>query len=84
MERDSRKSTTSRAQLSEGARLGIEICAPAPRSEDYWHVNLDEPWEIAFWSRELGCSEDQLRAAVEAAGARAGDVKGYLAARRWN
>jgi uncharacterized protein DUF3606 len=83
MQRDSRKPITARREPAEGSRLGIEIPSATPRSEDYWHVNLAEAWEITFWSRELGCSEQQLRAAVNAVGARAGDVKGYLDARRW-
>ena len=48
------------------------------RAQDHWSVNLAEGWEIAFWTRELRCSEEQLRAAVAAVGKTAGDVRAYL------
>ena len=50
----------------------------APHAQDYWRVNLAEPWEITFWTREFGCSEARLKEAVEAAGASAGAVRAYL------
>lgn len=48
------------------------------RAEDHWRVNLAEPWEIRFWMRELGCSEEALREAVRNAGDRAGAVRAQL------
>jgi hypothetical protein len=72
----------SHGRVEEAHRLEARVEADSPgfqpQSEDYWHVNLNEPWEIVFWSRELRCSEQQLREAVSAVGARAGDVKAYL------
>ena len=52
--------------------------ARAPRAQDYWRVNLAEPWEITFWTREFGCSEAQLKGAVQAAGKSAGAVRARL------
>lgn len=42
------------------------------------HINLDELSEILFWSRRLGCSEQQLRDAVRLVGSNAADVRRYL------
>ena len=50
-----------------------------PRAQDHWRVNLAEAWEVAFWSREFGCSESELRKAVESAGSSAGAVRACLA-----
>jgi AraC-like DNA-binding protein len=47
-------------------------------AQDYWNVNLGEAWEVSFWAREFGCSEEELRHAVEHAGSRAGDVRAHL------
>ena len=55
--------------------------AEPPRAQDHWSVNLTEPWEVAFWSREFGCNEGELRAAVHAAGGKAGAVRAHLASR---
>lgn len=53
--------------------------ADGMRAQDHWRVNLGEPWEVRFWSREFGCSEDQLRQAVREAGNGAGNVRAWLA-----
>ena len=45
---------------------------------DSWRINLAESWEILFWTQQLGCTEDELRAAVEAVGAVAGDVRVHV------
>jgi len=42
-------------------------------------VNVAEEWEVIFWSREFGCTEDELKGAVEAVGSNAGSVRAYLA-----
>ena len=31
---------------------------------DMEHVSISEEWELQYWARELGMSEDDLRAAV--------------------
>jgi AraC-like DNA-binding protein len=49
-----------------------------PHAQDHWRVNVAEAWEIAFWSKEFGCSEAQLRRAVAQAGDTAGAVRAYL------
>ena len=49
-----------------------------PHAQDHWRVNLAEPWEITFWTREFGCSESQLQEAVRAVGNSAGAVRARL------
>ena len=44
-------------------------------------IDVDESWEVRYWTAELGCSEDQLRGAVEAVGPMRDDVARYLARR---
>jgi hypothetical protein len=48
---------------------------PADRSR----VNVNEAWEVAWWTKELNCTEAQLRAAVKAVGVMVLDVKAHLA-----
>ena len=33
--------------------------------EDRKRININEPWELDWWSKELGLTRDQLRAAVK-------------------
>ena len=50
---------------------------PADRAR----VNVNEEWEVRYWTAELGCSEAELRAAVEAVGVMSEDVQKHLARR---
>lgn len=50
----------------------------APHVHEHWRVNLAEPWEITFWTRQFGCSESQLQDAVREVGDRAGAVRAHL------
>jgi hypothetical protein len=50
---------------------------PADRAR----INVNESWEVRYWTAELGCSESQLRAAVEAVGVMSEDVARHLASR---
>ena len=47
---------------------------PADRAR----ININEPHEIAYWTRALGCSEEKLRRAVDAVGVMALDVREQL------
>ncbi|MEJ8850639.1 DUF3606 domain-containing protein [Variovorax rhizosphaerae] len=42
-------------------------------------IDLEDPSEVASWSDQYGCTEEQLRSAVKAAGAVAQDVREYIA-----
>jgi hypothetical protein len=41
-------------------------------------INLDGPYEIRQWVKELNCTEPQLRSAIKAVGHSATDVEHYL------
>lgn len=47
---------------------------PADRAR----ININEPHEIAYWTQALGCSEEELRRAVDAVGVMARDVREQL------
>jgi hypothetical protein len=36
--------------------------------QDRSRVNVNESWELQYWTRHFGVSEDQLRDAVKSAG----------------
>jgi hypothetical protein len=41
-------------------------------------INVNKPHEVTYWTKALGCSEDQLRAGVKSAGVMATDVRAKL------
>jgi hypothetical protein len=43
--------------------------------QDQLRINVNEPHEIRYWAQRLGCSEQELRAAVARAGVMADDVR---------
>jgi hypothetical protein len=47
---------------------------PADRSR----VNVHEPWEVRYWCGEFGCSESQLKAAVQAVGVSVAAVRRHF------
>jgi hypothetical protein len=49
-----------------------------PGGQDRKRINLDEDYEVRDWSKRLGVSADQLRAAVKAVGDRVDDVERHL------
>jgi len=48
------------------------------RPQDASKVNVNEQWEVNWWTQEFGCTETQLRNAVKAVGVMAADVRKYL------
>ena len=42
-------------------------------------IHIHEPWEVRYWCRLLGVSEEQVRGAVKTVGVMADDVRSYLA-----
>lgn len=48
------------------------------KPEDPTKINLNQSWEIKYWTNKLGVSEQQLRNAVRAVGSLVVDVKRYL------
>ena len=46
--------------------------------QDRSRINIHEPWEVRWWTQELGVSETQLRSAVGAVGVSASAVRQRL------
>jgi len=46
--------------------------------QDRKRININEPWELDWWSKELGLTKDQLRAAVRKFGSAADKVRDEL------
>ena len=47
------------------------------RPVDVANVNITEEWELRWWARELGLSEDQLKAAVQEVGTATTKLRQY-------
>ncbi len=45
---------------------------------DSARVNMNEAYEVRYWTEKFGCTETQLRAAVTAVGVLAKDVEAFL------
>jgi hypothetical protein len=48
-----------------------------PPPPDGSRINLNEDYEIHYWTARLGCTSRQLRDAVRVVGSRVGDVGAY-------
>eukprot|EP01034_Spumella_vulgaris_P037733 gene37733-biopygen32052 len=54
-------------------RLSKQEREMADEKDESWlgdrsKINLEEEWEVAFWTRKLGLTRDQLEAVVKVAG----------------
>jgi hypothetical protein len=43
--------------------------------QDRSRINLDQAYEVRYWSKQLGCTEDELREAVRKVGNSADAVR---------
>lgn len=50
--------------------------------QDHHRINVNEDFEVRWWTNELGITGAELRAAVAAVGVMAIDVREYLARKR--
>ena len=48
------------------------------KPEDPKRINVNQTWEVRYWTKELGCSEAQLRSAVNVVGVMVDKVRIYL------
>jgi hypothetical protein len=48
------------------------------RPLDAEKINVNEPWELAYWTKDLAVTPEQLRQAVKAVGPMVRDVKRHL------
>jgi Protein of unknown function (DUF3606) len=46
--------------------------------QDRARVNINEKYEVEYWSKKFGCTPAELREAVHAVGVMAADVEAYL------
>jgi uncharacterized protein DUF3606 len=46
--------------------------------EDRSRINVNEPWELKYWSKTLGVTPDRLKEVVRQVGTRTEDVEQYL------
>ena len=51
----------------------------APRPQDAKRINIHEDYELRDWSKKLGVSEEELKAAVKKVGTSADAVEKHLA-----
>ncbi|WP_426284968.1 DUF3606 domain-containing protein [Luteibacter sp. E-22] len=49
---------------------------------DRTRININEEYELRYWTKELGVSEEQLRTSVKRVGPMADDVRADLRRRR--
>ncbi|WP_313065152.1 DUF3606 domain-containing protein [Achromobacter animicus] len=47
-------------------------------AQDRSRINVNESHELRYWTKELGVTEEQLRAAVKAVGVSASAVRDHL------
>lgn len=45
---------------------------------DAKRINVNEDYEVQYWTKEFGVSEEQLRAAIKRVGVMADDVRAEL------
>lgn len=50
--------------------------------EDPNKINVNQAWEVQYWCKTLGVTEEELREAVGQAGPMVEDVKVYLLGKR--
>lgn len=48
-------------------------------AQDRLRINVNEAHELAYWTKELGCTPEALKAAVKATGVMATAVRQHLA-----
>jgi len=56
--------------------MADDLSYTGPR--DRTRINVNESWEVRWWTKQLGCTEAKLREAVKAVGVMVVDVKRYL------
>jgi hypothetical protein len=50
-------------------------------AQDRSRINMNEKWEVQYWTRELGVDEETLRNIVQRVGASADKVRSELSSR---
>jgi hypothetical protein len=55
-----------RADINPGEIMADNLQDRGP--QDRTRINVNERWELQYWTRHFGVNEEQLRAAVDTAG----------------
>jgi small-conductance mechanosensitive channel len=55
---------------------------PKRNSRDRQRINASDGYELNYWTRQLRCTEQELRAAIAAAGPEIAAVRNHLQAKR--
>lgn len=50
--------------------------------QDRTRISLSEPWEVQYWTRELGVSKEELERLVKTAGNSVSAVRQHLSQQR--
>jgi hypothetical protein len=50
--------------------------------QDRSRINLHEKWEVQYWTKELGVTEEELQEAVKTAGSSVNAVREHLSSTR--
>lgn len=45
---------------------------------DARRVNVEEPWEVRYWTAKFGCTEEELRLAVKMVGTLVADLEAHF------
>jgi hypothetical protein len=61
------------------ARRIARLMEPSAGPDDRIQVNVNEPYQVKHWMKELRCTEEALKRAVARVGARASDVRREIA-----
>jgi hypothetical protein len=50
--------------------------------QDASRVNVNEEWELRYWTKKLGVTEEELKAAVEKVGVNVGALSAHFGPRQ--
>jgi Protein of unknown function (DUF3606) len=50
--------------------------------QDRARINVNEPWEVKWWTKELGVTEEELRELVRQHGVSVAKIRALLAQRK--
>jgi hypothetical protein len=61
---------------SQGGIMSDNLNERGPQDRN--RINVNESWEVAYWTKELGVSKEELEQAVQTAGTQASAVRQHL------
>jgi Protein of unknown function (DUF3606) len=71
----------SNPRVSRSKKVLTDLYTRGPR--DFSRVDINEPYEVRYWTTRFGCTEQTLRAAVVEAGTMARNVEEHLRVVTW-